>query len=343
MCTRVFNNRNEAFLTTARNMDWKTELPTSIYAFKSGIKKFALDGTESGEYTNWDWTAQYSSIVAMVGTDELGYGSSDGINSEGLVANMLYDKNADYKLAESKNSKPLNILRWAQYVLDNFKTAAEVKKAFSENQIELVEVDVPGSDSPAALHLSVSDRFGDSTIIEVYGGEYHIHHSKKYTVMTNDPNFDTQLKLNDYWLWQWSEENSFPSHTIPGGPFAADRFERATYYYQHLNAPDSFQESLAQAKSVVANASVPLGMKGFAGHPNIAPTIWTVLSDHLQLKYYFCNARTPNIVWIDMNKKLPDAEVSKLDVVVEKDGTFISLEFVGCINDQLKSTNNPFS
>ncbi len=323
-------------------MDWKTQLPTSLYVFKSGVINYALDGTESKEYNNWYWTAKYSSIVAMVGNDELGYGASDGINSEGLVANMLYDKNADYQLNEPKNYKHLNVLRWAQYVLDNFKTAKEVRDAFIKSDIELVEINVPGSDSPAALHLSASDRHGDNTIIEVYEGSYHIHYNKKYNVMTNEPNFDTQLKLNDYWLWQWSEENDFPSHTIPGGPFAADRFERATYYYHHLEAPNSQQESLAQAKSVVANASVPLGMKGFVGHPNIAPTIWTVVSDHLQLKYYFCNARTPNIVWIDMNEKLPKAKISKVDVVVESNGTFTSLNFVGCINNHLQPTENPF-
>ncbi|WP_298508959.1 hypothetical protein [uncultured Kordia sp.] len=62
MCTRVFNNRDEAYLTTARNMDWKTQLPTSIYTFKSGLKKYALDGKESEELTNWHWTSKYSSI-----------------------------------------------------------------------------------------------------------------------------------------------------------------------------------------------------------------------------------------------------------------------------------------
>lgn len=343
MCTRVFNNRNGAYLTTARNMDWKTQLPTSIYTFKSGLKKYALDGNESEKLTNWSWTSQYDSIVAMVGNDELGYAASDGINSEGLVANVLYDANANYKLKDGKTHKPLNVLRWVQYVLDNFKTAKEVKKAFDNSEIELVEIDVPGSDSPAALHLSVSDRDGYNTIVEVYDGIYHVHYSEKYTIMTNEPNFNIQLQLNQYWLWQWSEDNEFPSRTIPGGPFPTDRFERATYYYQHLESPINEDESLAQAKSVVANASVPIGMKGFKGHPNIAPTIWTTLSNHQELKYYFCNARTPNIVWVEMNGELPAANVTKLDLVVEKDGEFINLNYVGCINGNLQPTEDPYS
>jgi choloylglycine hydrolase len=324
-------------------MDWKTQLPTSIYTFKNGLKKYALDGNESEELTNWHWTSKYSSIVAMVGNDEFGYAASDGINSEGLVANVLYDKGADYKLAGSKTYKPLNVLRWVQYVLDTYKTAEEVKEAFEKSDIELVEIDVPGSDAPAALHLSVSDIKGNNTIVEVYGGEYHVSSSKEYNVMTNEPNFEIQLKLNNYWLWQWSDANEFPSHTIPGGPFPADRFERATYYYQHLESPDNEQESLAQVKSVVANASVPIGMQGFEGNPNIAPTIWTVLSDHNQLKYYFCNARTPNVVLVEMQGELPDAEVTKLDLVVEEDGKFTNLNYVGCINGNLQPAEDPYS
>ncbi|WP_298508962.1 linear amide C-N hydrolase [uncultured Kordia sp.] len=278
----------------------------------------------------------------MVGNDELGYAASDGINSKGLVANVLYDKNADYKLEGDKTYKPLNVLRWVQYVLDNFETAEDVKDAFENSEIELVEIDVPGSDSPAALHLSVSDIKGYNTIVEVYEGQYHVHYSKEYNVMTNEPNFEIQLHLNQYWLWQWNENNEFPSHTIPGGPFPSDRFERATYYYQHLESPKNEHESLAQAKSVVANASVPIGMQGFKGHPNIAPTIWTTLSDHHQLKYYFCNARTPNIVWIEMKGKLPDTNATKLDLVVEKDGEFINVNYVGCINENLEPTEDPY-
>ncbi|WP_298417278.1 linear amide C-N hydrolase [uncultured Kordia sp.] len=347
MCTRVFNNRNKAFLTTARNMDWKTQLPTSLFSFKSGLVKSALDKKQAKKKKfkdkNWEWTSQYSSVVTMVGNEEHGYAASDGINSQGLVANVLYAKGTDYELTGKKEYKPLNILRWVQYVLDNFKTSKEVHDAFEKSEIELVETKVPGSESPAALHLSVSDKKGYTTIVEVYGGKYHIHYGKEYSVMTNEPNYTIQLEINKYWLWQWNDNNDFPSRTIPGGPFASDRFERATYYYNHLEKPKSALDSLSQAKSVVANASVPIGMLGFEGHPNIAPTLWSTLSDHKELKYYFCNARTPNVVWVDMNAKMPEAKVAMLDLVTEHDGAFTNLNFVGCVNSNLEPTKDPYS
>ncbi|MBC8757252.1 linear amide C-N hydrolase [Kordia sp. YSTF-M3] len=346
MCTRVFNNRNKAYLTTARNMDWNTQLPTSLFSYQSGLIKYALDKKQAKKKKfknkNWKWTSKYSSLVTMVGNEDHGYAASDGINSQGLVANVLYAKGSDYELEKKKEYNPLNVLRWVQYVLDNFKTAKEVRNEFENGEVELVETKVPGSESTAALHLSVSDRKGYTTIVEVYGGKYHVHYGKEYSVMTNEPTYKIQLQLNKYWSWQWNDNNDFPSHTIPGGPFASDRFERASYYYNHLEAPINILESLSQAKSVVANASVPIGMLGFEGHPNIAPTLWSTLSDHKQLKYYFCNARTPNVVWVDMNGKLPAAKVSKLDLVTEHDGEFTNMKYVGCINNKLKATKDPY-
>ena len=78
--------------------------------------------------------------------------------------------------------------------------------------------------------------------------------------MTNEPDFKTQILLNNYWLWQWaSEENKFASKTIPGGPFPADRFQRASFYMNHLSSPVNMEESLAQVRSIAANVSVPIG------------------------------------------------------------------------------------
>lgn len=356
MCTRVFNSKDKRYLTTARNMDWKTQLPTSLFSFKSGVKKQALDNNDLNGKTNWEWTALYSSVVAMVGAeDHGGYASSDGINSKGLVANVLYDKGSNYKLDGEKNYKPLSVLRWVQYVLDNFATSEEVANAFRNPDIELIQTKVPGSESEASLHLSVSDINGHTTIVEVYNGAYHVHYSndslnesdtkinqKNYPVMTNEPNFDIQLQINAYWIWQWDSNNSFPSHTIPGGAFASDRFERASYYYHHLDAPDSFEESLAQTKSVVANASVPLGMKGFEGFPNIAPTLWSVISDHNRLRYYFYNVRTPNVVWINMKDNMPSEAICAVKLITLNGTDFTNIALEGCINDALKAVPNPF-
>lgn len=340
MCTRAFNNLNDNFLTTARNMDWSVQLPTSLFTFKEGLQKSGMPKPDSSALT---WTARYDSVVTMVGSEDNGYAASDGINSAGLVANVLYDSQASYLREDGSSCEQLSVLRWAQFVLDTCCSVAEVTDIFRNANIQIMPAKVPSSPKEASLHLSVSDSFRNSAIIEVIKGEFIINENEQYKIMTNEPSYKTQILLNQYWRWQWSEANSFPSHTIPGGPFSADRFERASFYLNQLKAPESMDESLAQSKSIVANASVPIGFDlGVGDHPNIAPTLWSTLANHNDKIYYFSNARTPNTIWFDLNKIGDLADTSMLKLVTEDDNKFENASFIGSVNDELTPANDPY-
>ncbi|CAM1340253.1 linear amide C-N hydrolase [Tenacibaculum amylolyticum] len=350
MCTRVFNNFNEEnnYLTTARNMDWATQMPTTIFAFKvTSDENMIKCGTEKENEHSLIWEAQYSSIVTMVGT-KAPFGASDGINSKGLVANLLYDCNASYERKDGSSCKNLDVLRWVQFVLDTCCSVQEVVNAFSKDaktQIQLIGGIVPDSDKPASLHLSVSDKFGDSAIIEVDKGNYKIYHKPEFRVMTNEPSYAKQIELNQFWRWQWSDKNFFPSHTIPGSPFPSDRFARASYYLNHLHDAKSIPDSLTQSKSVVMNASVPVNFdSNNTQFPNIAQTLWSTVASHNNLKYYFSNARTMGDIYMDLNKLEEfSSTVSKLEVVSYKGGKFTNHELFGCQNENFVKTDDPFA
>ncbi|WP_299679451.1 linear amide C-N hydrolase [uncultured Tenacibaculum sp.] len=350
MCTRIFNNFNKDnnFLTTARNMDWATQMPTTIFAFRvTSDENMIKCGTDKENEHSLIWEAQYSSIVTMVGT-KAPFGASDGINSKGLVANLLYDSNASYERKDGSSCKNLDVLRWVQFVLDTCCSVQEVVDVFSKDaktQIQLIGRIVPGSDKPASLHLSVSDRFGDSAIIEVHEGNYVIYNNPEFRVMTNEPSYAKQIELNQFWRWQWNDKNNFPSNTLPGGPFPSDRFARASYYLNHLYDAKNVADSLTQSKSIVMNASVPVNFDfSLSNFPNIAQTLWTSVSSHNNLTYYFCNARCMGDLWMDLNKinEFP-SPVSKLEVVSEIEGEFINHQLYGYQNKNFVETVDPFA
>ncbi|QTH73586.1 linear amide C-N hydrolase [Pseudoalteromonas xiamenensis] len=347
MCTRVFNNINFQYLTTARNMDWMFVLPTSLFVFEKGLKKIGISSTKPEERAKaLKWQSSYRSVVAMVGDDCNGWASSDGMNEMGLVANALYDTNASY---EGPNSgcatNQLSVLRWVQYVLDNFVFVKDVVKAFSTGDIQLIGDKVPNSeDKSASIHLCVSDATGNSAIIEVYKGRFDIHENPKFKIVTNDPNYGAQLKLDDYWQWQWSTENPHPSHTIPGGAYSADRFERANFYISHVDSPETESESIAQARTVAANASVPIGYNFTdTKSPNISNTLWTTIATHKTLKYFFQNIRTPNIVWTDLSCFAFSSSSSKVDLITLDDKSKATESpLQGNINDAFEPTRDPY-
>lgn len=351
MCTRVFNNDPKTIFTTGRNMDWAEQLDTSMYLFPKGSERTGLSKADAQQIEPIGWEAKYESVVSMVG----GIASSDGINSAGLVANVLYQSDCEYVDPDHyAGKKGLSTLRWVQYVLDNFKNVRQVVKAFkNNNELVIVGANVPqptGDGAPALLHLSVSDRSGNSVIIEVNDGKFDVMSSPAYKVMTNDPKFRHQLRLNAYWEWQWNTtENTHPSDTLPGSPFSPDRFATASYYVNHLEAVKTEREAVAQMFTVIQNASVPMGFvpstTSDLAEPNISQTLWSTVSSHKSLRYYFRDVMQPNVFWTDLKKpiKFPTSKKGKACLSLELQNKKGYIYYAGCVNDDYKAGIDPFA
>jgi choloylglycine hydrolase len=120
MCTRVVYLGPEDTIITARSMDWKKDMGTNLWAFPRGMKRDGAAGPNSIE-----WTSKYGSVVATC----FDSGSADGMNEEGLVANMLYLTETKYPdPTENDPRKHLALSAWVQYVLDNYATVDEAVK-----------------------------------------------------------------------------------------------------------------------------------------------------------------------------------------------------------------------
>jgi len=166
-CTRVVYLGEDGTVITGRSMDWAEDMSTNLWVFPRGMKR---DG--AGGPTSPKWTAKFGSLIAS------GYdvGTADGINEQGLVANVLYLAESDYGKSDGK--PPLSISLWAQYVLDNFATVAEAVAALRKEPFQVIAPIRPNG-LPAQLHLSLSDATGDSAIFEHLGGKLVIHHGKQ--------------------------------------------------------------------------------------------------------------------------------------------------------------------
>lgn len=340
MCTRVFNNSTNDFLTTARNMDWQTPLTTSLFCFNKGLSKVGCTKVTS---KTLKWESLFSSVVAMIG-EEGDRAASEGINSEGLVANALFDTQASYQSSYATFDKQLDVTRWVQYVLDTCKYVSDVVDKFADDsdvKIQLLNKKVPGSDRQALLHLAVSDIYGDSAIIEIRNGIFNVYQSDNFKVMTNQPDYETQILLNLSARWQWSEENPFPSQTIPGGPFPVDRFQRASFYLNHLNEANSMQESIAQSRSIAANTSVPLGFT-LINNTKVSETQWSSVSDHNNQTYYFYNNRTQDVCYCALNDINFIDDVFQLVLIEKQNGEFKQNVVAGLVNHALKLATDPF-
>ncbi|BBX20918.1 choloylglycine hydrolase [Mycolicibacter terrae] len=307
MCTRLVYLGPNGNIITGRSMDWKLDLATNLWALPRGVRRTGQAGANSVE-----WTAKYGSVVAT------GYDicTTDGLNEEGLSANLLWLAESEYPGYDG--SRPgLSVALWAQYVLDNFATVAEAVAALNTEPFVVVTDGVPGEDRLATLHLSMSDASGDSAIVEYIGGRQVIHHSRDYQVMTNSPSFDQQLAVNAYW------EQLGGTVMLPGTNRAADRFARASFYVNAIPKSEHPKIALASVLSVVRNVSVPFGIST-PGEPNIASTRWRTVAHHGHKLYCFESALTPNVFWVDLKKLdfTQGAAVRKLALGDDDSNTF---------------------
>jgi penicillin V acylase-like amidase (Ntn superfamily) len=211
-CTRALYVGADGTVITGRSMDWKEDMHTDLWVFPRGIQRDGAAGTNTPK-----WTAKYGSVIAA------GYniGSADGMNEQGLVANILYLDESDYGALDPARAH-MSISLWGQYVLDNFATVAEAVTALRLEPFQIIAPRLPNGVG-AQLHLSLSDPTGDSAVLEYVGGKLVVHHGKQYVVMTNSPTYDQQLALNRY--WQGIGGLVF----LPGTNRAADRYARASF------------------------------------------------------------------------------------------------------------------
>lgn len=294
-CTRVLFVGSNNVVVTGRTMDWMEDMYSNLWVMPRGIKRDGAAGPNSIK-----WTAKYGSIVVS------GYeaGSADGMNENGLVANMLYLAESDYGTPDS--SKPrLSIAAWAQYALDNYANVNEAVAAMSQEPFQIIAPVLPNG-SPAQLHLSLSDSSGDSAILEYVQGKLVIHHGKQYQVMTNSPYFDQQLALDAYWKEIGGQV------FLPGTNRASDRFARASFlvgvipksidvhYIKAVPDQSYDHQAIASVMGIMRDVSVPIGIST-PSEPNIASTLWRTIADQKNKVYYFDSSTSPNTFWVDFS------------------------------------------
>ncbi|QTI80394.1 linear amide C-N hydrolase [Roseomonas marmotae] len=283
-CSRILSNGNGQANVVARTMDLNRPDDAKMVVYPRGSERVS----KTGDGKSFNWTSKLGSVAVTA----LGAATSDGMNEKGLVANLLYLGDTKY---ERRDNRPgLSNLLWAQYVLDNFGSVKEAVEGLKAVQIVPVEHD--GKHWP--LHLAISDAEGDSAIVEFVDGRMIVHQGKEFTVMTNEPPLETQLKnVRNYKLFGGTKP-------LPGDIDPESRFVRAASYLKTLPPARSVPEAIAGAQSIARNVAVPPGAKDTSGSvaEDAWPTLWFTLADSTNKTYFFHSARSPNLYWVDLTK-----------------------------------------
>lgn len=296
-CTRAVYLGPEGRILTGRSMDWKLPMVSNLWAFPRGIVRNGAAGDRSAE-----WTAKYGSLVVS------GYdiATADGMNEAGLVVNLLWEVEATYPEDDGVTPR-ISLSVFPQYLLDRYGTVAEAVADLRANPVLVQggEVPVGPPGKAATVHVSMSDATGDSAIIEFVDGEMVIWHDRSYQVMTNEPTYDRQLAIREYW------QGVNPREFMPGTV-------RASFYINAVEQSADARVAAASVFSVIRQVSVPWGIS-IAEQPNLSTTRWRVVADQRDLRYYVESVTSPSVFWVDLAKLdlSEGAPVKKLDLGVD--------------------------
>lgn len=300
-CTRVVYLGPEDRILTGRSMDWKLPMVSNMWVLPRGMARDGAAGPRSAQ-----WTARYGSLV-VTGYD---IATADGMNEAGLVANLLWEVEAQYPEDDGVTPR-VSLSVFPQYLLDRYATVAEAVADLRDTPVQVAggEVPVGPPGRAATVHVSLSDATGDSAIIEFVDGEMVIHHDRAHQVMTNEPTYDRQLAILEYW------QGVNPREFLPGTVRASDRFVRANFYINAVVQSADPRIAAASVFSVIRQTSVPWGIS-VADQPNLSTTRWRVVADHKDLRYHVESVISPSVFWVDLDRLdfAEGAEVRKLDL-----------------------------
>jgi choloylglycine hydrolase len=300
-CSRVLWDSGTGQVFVGRTQDWTERANSAFRIYPRGIERRGAVATNPHT-----WTSTYGSLV-LSAYDE---GTHEGVNEKGLSAHALYLAGETDFGKRDPRKQGIGIMQWVQYYLDNYATVSEAVEAQKNFAFQIEPLILPNG-YPTLVHVSLSDKSGDSAVIEYIGGKARIYHDRRFTVMTNEPTYDKQIaNLSQYRTFGGDKP-------LPGERTPSDRFVRAAYYANGLPRTTDPAEGAAYMFSVIRNVSVPFGSPD-PGKPNVASTIFRTVQDLTGGRYYFESTYAPNVVWVDYSKLDFSKGTGERELQVEK-------------------------
>ncbi|MDO9559871.1 MAG: linear amide C-N hydrolase, partial [Syntrophales bacterium] len=264
-CTDFQVKAKDGSVIIGRSMEFAMGMDSEVVVFPKVEKMVSMqpDGK-----TGIHWTPKYG----YLGINALGEKQAllDGLNEKGLSIEFLWFTESKYQ--EAKNADWLTIADLGHWVLGNFSTVDEVKKALS--RVKVVGVYVPQLGAVPGLHAAVHDAGGKSIVVEFINGETKIY-DNPIGVMTNKPTFDWQLtNLRNYVnLDPYDKEgktiagvkvNPAGSGTgwlgMPGDWSPPSRFVRTVMIVNSADPVNNAAEAVNLAEHILNAVDIPMGV-----------------------------------------------------------------------------------
>lgn len=246
---------------------------------------------------------------------------ADGLNEKGLAAGIFYFPSfCKYESATSQSqNKTLSSIDFTNWILTQFSTVDEVRKAIYNNEVIVTPTIIPewGSEE-LPFHYIVYDITGASIVIEPIEGKLVVHYNP-IGVITNAPTFDWHMtNLRNYIALnpESVKQRTIDQETfkqigqgngmlgLPGDFTPTSRFIRAAIFSAASIRPKTSQAGVQQLFHILNNFDIPIGIarEENNGRTMYDYTMFTCVRDPQTLCYYYKSYQDQNIRSVDLKK-----------------------------------------
>ncbi|BEQ15631.1 choloylglycine hydrolase [Desulfoferula mesophila] len=283
-------------MVDGRSLEWAIPTKSRIIVHPRGHKYVSqAPGGKSG----LAWTGKYAFVnVNMYDVDVV----VDGMNEKGLSVGALFLPTSQFpQLKPEEASRSLFVLQFGHWLLSNFSTVAEVKKALPS--VIVWSEFLPSMGMQFTAHTAVHDAQGNSIVIEFLNHQCQVHDNPT-GVMTNAPDFGWQLSnlsnyLNlspynaapvDYWGLKVSPTGQGSGMLgLPGDVTPPSRFVRAVLMTQFSLKPADASQAVNLANHILMSLDIPKGLSREKSEKQTLydRTMWVVIKDLKRRVYYY--------------------------------------------------------
>ncbi len=313
-CTGIMIKTKDGKTVHGRTLEFGIEVSTSIIAVPKGYQ--FIGKTDNGAGMKYE--TKYA-MTGLITFSEINI--ADGMNTAGLSCGAFYFPTmAKYaELTKENQSKALSPTDFNNWVLAQFATVDEVRKAIENEEVVIVPTVLDGWGAAAPpFHYVVYDKSGKSIVIEPIDGKLVVY-DNPIGVMTNSPSFDWHMtNLRNYTNLKAENVNSMTingvtfkqlgqgsgMNGIPGDFTPPSRFVRATAFSVTAIPTNTTYEAIGDVFHILNNFDIP---KGFSREV-VDGTIYadytqlTCARDPQELKYYYKTYKNQDIKMFDLKE-----------------------------------------
>jgi choloylglycine hydrolase len=318
-CTAVNIVAKDGSVVAGRTMEWAFDMKWQLTANPKGMP-ISLSAPASLKLPITSLSSKYAFVAIAPGVLAGPPAYLEGQNEAGLgISGNFLPGFTQYQTVTPQDKNYVSILNLGGFILGMFGSVKELRSELPKYKVWFDPSEVKGLPTPPWLHLVLTDRSGDSIVVEFVKGQMMIHNNVA-GVLTNAPTYDWHLNNVRNYLSLTSTatssvtvDNTNVTELGQGGGLMGlpadytppSRFVRATYLKHFTYQPSNSVEAMQATDHVLNNVDIPVGVARSSDGKQVFSdyTQWVNIKDLKNNRMKIANyANRTNFVEIDLNQ-----------------------------------------